>query len=118
MASVPAGSGPHVLRRINAAAVLTALRTEGPLRIADLMEVTDLSRPAVTRAVDALRSEGWVSAVNAGDESGPEARASDASTRRSRLGRPAALLRFRAEAWHVLGVDVGPHKILAMVADL
>jgi predicted NBD/HSP70 family sugar kinase len=118
MASVPAGSGPHVLRRINAAAVLTALRTEGPLRIADLMDVTDLSRPAVTRAVDALRSEGWVSDVNAGDESGPEARASDASTRRSRLGRPAALLRFRAEAGHVLGVDVGPHKILAMVADL
>lgn len=121
MGSVPAGSGPHVLRRINAAAVLTALRTEGPLRIADLMEITDLSRPAVTRAVDALRGEGWVSDANAGDDGDPEARAPDASdgaARRSRLGRPAALLRFRAEAGHVLGVDVGPHKILAMVADL
>src|SRR5689334_21054401 len=99
MGSVPAGSGPHVLRRINAAAVLTALRTEGPLRIADLMEITDLSRPAVTRAVDALRSEGWVRDVSAGDESGPES--SDGAARRSRLGRPAALLRFRAEAGHV-----------------
>lgn len=121
MRSVPAGSGPHVLRRINATAVLTALRTEGPLRIADLMKITDLSRPAVTRAVDALRSEGWVSDANAADDAAPEARAPDATegaARRSRLGRPAALLRFRSEAGHVLGIDVGPHKILAMVADL
>jgi len=121
MGSVPAGSGPHVLRQINAAAVLTALRIEGPLRIADLMEITDLSRPAVTRAVDALRSEGWVGDANAGEDGDPEARTADATdgaARRSRLGRPAALLRFRAEAGHVLGIDVGPHKILAMVADL
>ena len=118
MGSVPAGSGPHVLRQINAAAVLAALRTEGPLRIADLMEITDLSRPAVTRAVDALRGEGWVSDANAGENGDPESQASDGAARRSRLGRPAALLRFRAEAGHVLGIDVGPHKILAMVADL
>jgi predicted NBD/HSP70 family sugar kinase len=121
MGSVTAGSGPHVLRRINAAAVLTALRTDGPLRIADLMEITDLSRPAVTRAVEALRGDGWVTDANAGDDSGTEARAPDADgvpAHRSRLGRPAALLRFRAEAGHVLGLDVGPHKILAMVADL
>jgi predicted NBD/HSP70 family sugar kinase len=110
-----------VLRRINAAAVLTALRTAGPLRIADLMEITDLSRPAVTRAVAALRSAGWVSDANAGGDGDPEPQApdaADAQARRSRLGRPAALLRFRSEAGHVLGVDVGPHKILAMVADL
>jgi predicted NBD/HSP70 family sugar kinase len=121
MRSVPAGTGPHVLRRINSAAVLTALRAEGPLRIADLMTITELSRPAVTRAVDALRAEGWVADADADGDSGgqgPTPGADGGPARRSRVGRPAALLRFRAEAGHVLGVDVGPHKILAMVADL
>lgn len=115
MKSVPAGSGPHVLRRMNAASVLSALRAGGPSRIADLMGLTDLSRPAVTRAVESLRGEGWVADADPADESEG---ASDAAHRQNRLGRPAALLRFRAEAGHVLGVDVGPHKIVAMVADL
>lgn len=115
MTSVPAGSGPHVLRRLNTVAVLTALRTNGPLRIADLMELTELSRPAVTRAVDALRADGWVGDAEEDDR---EPEAPDGAIRPSRLGRPAALLRFRAEAGHVLGIDVGPHKIVAMVADL
>ncbi len=120
MQSASAGSGPHALRRINTAAVLSALRAGGPSRIADLMELTDLSRPAVTRAVEALTAEGWVADANADDAGGAE-RAPDAGgtpARRGQLGRPAALLRFRAEAGHVLGIDVGPHKILAMVADL
>lgn len=115
MKSVPAGSGPHVLRRMNAASVLSALRAGGPSRIADLMELTDLSRPAVTRAVESLRGDGWVADVDPTVEPDPT---TDVAGRQNRLGRPAALLRFRAEAGHVLGVDVGPHKIVAMVADL
>jgi predicted NBD/HSP70 family sugar kinase len=34
------------------------------------------------------------------------------------MGRPAQQVRFRAEAGHVVGIDIGPHKILAAVADL
>ncbi|WP_446664112.1 ROK family transcriptional regulator [Flexivirga sp. B27] len=120
MKSVPAGSGPHVLRRMNAASVLSALRQGGPSRIADLMRSTELSRPAVTRAVESLRAEGWVgdgTADRAGDEQG-DGQHERHSDGHARLGRPAALLRFRAEAGHVLGVDVGPHKVVAMVADL
>ena len=52
MATVSRGNGPHVLRQLNAAAVLNALRTGGePLRVADLMTRTGLTRPTVTRRV-------------------------------------------------------------------
>jgi predicted NBD/HSP70 family sugar kinase len=100
----PAGAGPHVLRQLNTSAVLAQLRAGGPLRVADLVAATGLSRPAVTRALDALRKDGWVAAADGGGD--------------NRMGRPAVLVRFRAEAGYVVGIDVGPHKVLAMVADL
>ncbi len=107
MTSHPAGTGPHVLRRLNSAAVLQALRDGGPARVADLVAATGLSRPAVSRAISSLRQQGWVADADA------RAAAPD-----PQIGRPAARVRFRAEAGHVLGIDVGPHKILAVVADL
>ncbi|HEX2809860.1 MAG TPA: ROK family transcriptional regulator [Kineosporiaceae bacterium] len=96
--------GPHVLRRINTAAVLRAVRDDSPARLADLMQATGLSRPAVTRAVADLREAGLVVDVQEQVEQS--------------IGRPAQKVRFRAEAGHVVGVDVGSHKILAKVADL
>lgn len=102
------GSGPHILRQLNTSAVLAALRAGGPMRIADLVSRTGLSRPAVSRAVEALRLSGWAAGANPGSDDAHGAR----------IGRPAAVIRFRAEAGHVLGIDVGPHKILALVTDL
>jgi predicted NBD/HSP70 family sugar kinase len=96
--------GPHVLRRINTAAVLRAIRDDSPARLADLMQATGLSRPAVTRAVADLRETGLVVDVQEPVEQA--------------IGRPAQQVRFRAEVGHVVGVDVGSHKILAKVADL
>lgn len=107
MPQLSAGKGPHVLRELNAAAVLTALRGHGPARVADLVGATGLSRPAVSRALDALRDAGWIADADPTDP--PDT---------SRLGRPAQLVRFRAEAGYVLGIDVGPHKVLAMLSDL
>jgi predicted NBD/HSP70 family sugar kinase len=101
--------GPHVLRRINTAAVLRAVRDISPARVADLMQVTGLSRPAVTRAVADLRDAGLVGDVSDSSGAGPAGQA---------VGRPAQQVRFRAEVGHVVGVDVGSHKILAKVADL
>ncbi|MGF7239432.1 MAG: ROK family protein [Frankia sp.] len=97
-------SGPHVLRQINATAVLRAARDSSPARVADLMSATGLSRPAVTRAVAELRDAGLIADV---DELAQVA-----------MGRPAQWVRFRAEVGHVVGVDVGSRKVLAMVADL
>ncbi|GAA3388185.1 ROK family transcriptional regulator [Cryptosporangium minutisporangium] len=96
--------GPHVLRQINFAAVLRAVREHSPARVADLMQATGLSRPAVTRAVAELRDAGLVADVD--------------ETAQVSMGRPAQWIRFRAEVGHVVGVDVGSHKVIAMVADL
>ncbi|WP_170323733.1 ROK family transcriptional regulator [Cryptosporangium phraense] len=96
--------GPHVLRQINFGAVLRAVREHSPARVADLMQATGLSRPAVTRAVAELRDAGLVADVD--------------ETAQVSMGRPAQWIRFRAEAGHVVGVDVGSHKVIAMVADL
>ncbi|MFJ9683260.1 ROK family transcriptional regulator [Streptomyces sp. NPDC101194] len=101
-----AATGPHVLRRMNVAAVLAALREgDAPTaRVTDLAALTGLSRPAVTRALGELRDCGLVEFTTA---VGPQ-----------QLGRPAQYARFRAEAGHVAGVDIGPHKVLVMIADL
>jgi len=107
VSQISSGNGPHVLRTLNATAVLTALRGHGPARIADLVGATGLSRPAVSRALDALRDAGWIIDADPTDPA-------DAT----RLGRPAQRVRFHAESGYVLGIDVGPHKILAMLADL
>ncbi|MFI5955194.1 ROK family transcriptional regulator [Cryptosporangium sp. NPDC051539] len=96
--------GPHVLRQINFGAVLRAVRDHSPARVADLMQATGLSRPAVTRAVAELRDAGLVADVD--------------ETAQVSMGRPAQWIRFRAEVGHVVGVDVGSHKVIAMVADL
>ncbi|WP_433470423.1 ROK family protein [Saccharomonospora azurea] len=91
---------------MNCAAVLTALRATETARVTDLMRATGLSRPTVSAAISTLMADGWVEETEAADVGSP------------RMGRPARVLRFRADARHVLGVDVGPHKIHCAVADL
>jgi predicted NBD/HSP70 family sugar kinase len=54
--------------------------------------------------VQALVADGWATVVEPGTSSA--------------VGRPARRYQFRADAGHVLGVDVGAHKILAMLSDL
>ena len=83
-----------MLRRINVMTVLDALRAGGPQRVADLVTATGLSRPAVTRAIEALRAEGWAEDADQGAES--------EAGREARIGRPAAVIRFRSGAGHVL----------------
>ncbi|HUG87092.1 MAG TPA: ROK family transcriptional regulator [Euzebya sp.] len=95
-----------MLRRINCAAVLGAIRDAGSARVAELVEATGLSRPTVTAAVSELLADGWIEEVDAAGDDLP------------RMGRPARVLRFRAGARHVLGIDVGPHKIYCALADL
>lgn len=97
-----------MLRWLNAAAVLAALRGAGSARVADLVASTNLTRPTVTQALAALERAGWA-------EMGPHEPGRLAVRR---MGRPAQQVRFRAEAGHVLGIDIGPHKVLAAVADL
>ncbi|MCB5909209.1 ROK family transcriptional regulator [Streptomyces pinistramenti] len=100
------GGDPSLLRRINSAVVLHALRAADSPTLTDLVQVTGLSRPTVEGVVEGLIETGLV-AEAAADES--EAR---------RQGRPARRFRFRAEAGHLLGIEIGPHRVTALLSDL
>ena len=98
---------PRLLRRLNAGLVLDALRESGPLRVTEIADRTELSRPTVDAVVDDLVRLGWIG----------EAADLDLDAR-PRRGRPARRLEFRASAGHVAAVDIGEHKVRAAVADL
>ena len=97
-----------LLRRLNAAAVLDALRaTGGPATGTDLMAITGLSRPTVHAVCDHLIGMGWIRELeNRPPEGG------------SGPGRRARQYEFNATAGFVLGIDLGQNKVTAVVADL
>ncbi|WP_338675216.1 ROK family transcriptional regulator [Streptomyces sp. SCSIO 30461] len=103
------GGDPSLLRRINSAVVLDALRGAGAATLTDLTRATGLSRPTVEGVVEGLISEGLVA------EAAPE-EPERGETRRQ--GRPARHFRFRAEAGHLLGVEIGPHRVAVLLSGL
>ncbi|MFG3257662.1 ROK family protein [Streptomyces sp. NPDC048172] len=106
------GRDPSLLRRINSTVVLRALRgPDGPhaLTLTELVHATGLSRPTVEGVVEGLTESGLVE--EAAEDPG-EGRGS------ARRGRPARRFRFRAEAGHLLGLEIGPHRVAAVVSDL
>ncbi|MFJ9854905.1 ROK family protein [Streptomyces sp. NPDC101150] len=100
------GGDPSLLRRINSAVVLHALRAADSPTLTHLVQVTGLSRPTVEGVVEGLIEAGLVA----------EAAAEEGEARRQ--GRPARRFRFRTEAGHLLGIEIGPHRIAAQLADL
>ena len=97
---------PAALRHINQAHVLAVVRRSEALRLGEIAETTGLSRPTVASALDELQEAGWVEFL----EEHPDGR--------SRLGRPARLVRFRADAGYVVGIDIGAHRASVVVTDL
>lgn len=91
------------MRHINTLAVIHTLRASEPLTLSAVAEQTGLSRFSAHEVVEKLRELGWVVEV-------PPSAGS--------LGRPARRYRFRADAGHVAGVDIGVHTVRATVADL
>ncbi|MFE7135681.1 ROK family transcriptional regulator [Streptomyces sp. NPDC057638] len=100
------GGDPSLLRRINSAVVLHALRGAGSPTLTDLTRATGLSRPTVEGVIEGLIESGLVV------ESQPE----EGGTRRQ--GRPARRFRFRVEAGYLLGVEIGMHRVAALVSGL
>ncbi|MEV0848404.1 ROK family transcriptional regulator [Streptomyces sp. NPDC049954] len=100
------GGDPSLLRRINSAVVLHTLRGGTRTTLTEIARVTGLSRPTVEGVVDDLVAGGLV----------VETAAEDGGARRQ--GRPARMFRFRAEAGHLLGLEIGPRRVAAMLADL
>ncbi len=100
------GGDPSLLRRINSAVVLHALRNGEARTLTDLSRLTGLSRPTVEGVTEGLVEAGLVM------EAAPE----EGEVRRQ--GRPARRFRFRAEAGHLLGVEIGPHRVSALLSGL
>ncbi|MEX2971988.1 ROK family transcriptional regulator [Streptomyces sp. C184] len=99
------GGDPSLLRRINSTVVLHALRAADSPTLTDLVQVTGLSRPTVEGVVEGLVEAGLVAEAAAGEGA-------------RRQGRPARRFRFRTEAGHLLGIEIGPHRIAALLSDL
>jgi len=84
---------------------LSALRGGAPGTLTELAARTGLSRPTVEDALARLTALGVV------EELAPEQRG-------GKVGRPARQYRFRPEAGVVLGLDIGEHRLVAVIADL
>jgi predicted NBD/HSP70 family sugar kinase len=104
-ARVPAGS-PGLLRRLNSTLILDTIRRDGPISRAALARATGLSKPTVNQVAELLVERGFVEETE------------DVGDAPRRPGPRPRQLRFRADIGHVLGIDVGAHKTLALVADL
>ncbi|WP_424214936.1 ROK family transcriptional regulator [Streptomyces sp. BI20] len=100
------GGDPSLLRRINSAVVLRALREAGTATFTDLTRSTGLSRPTVEGVVDGLVGTGLV----------VEAAAEEGGTRRQ--GRPARRFRFHTESGYLLGIEIGSHRVAALLSGL
>lgn len=100
------GGDPSLLRRINSAVVLHSLRGAESTTLTGLTRITGLSRPTVEGVVEGLIEAGLVV------ECVPE----EGGTRRQ--GRPARRFRFRAEAGHLLGIEIGSHRVAALLSGL
>ncbi|KAB2340230.1 ROK family transcriptional regulator [Actinomadura rudentiformis] len=98
-------AGTQFMREVNAAAILRRLRTESNMSVSALAKAVGLSRQAVTRSLNALVEEGLVEFGSLDRDS-------------TRAGRPAQLVRFRAEAGYVLGLSISPQDLRVAVADL
>ena len=84
---------------------LSALRGGRPRTLTELAAMTGLSRPTVEDALARLAVPRVV------EELAPEPGA-------GKVGRPARQYRFRPEAGVVLGLDIGEHRLVAILADL
>ncbi|MFA1545618.1 ROK family transcriptional regulator [Actinomadura chokoriensis] len=98
------GGDPSVLRRLNSAATLRALRDGGEATLSELAGRVALSRPTTEGVLGELIRRGLAA------ENAPRPGAG--------VGRPARRYRFRAEAGHALGIDVDAHWVRLLVADL
>ncbi|WP_030057997.1 ROK family protein [Streptomyces novaecaesareae] len=110
MADRLTGGDSSLLRRINAAVTLRALRDGHSVTLTQLVGETGLSRPTVEGVIEGLVETGLVAEVEQPREDGQPGP--------GRRGRPARWFRFRAEAGHILGIEIGVHDIRVILADL
>ncbi|WP_417218334.1 ROK family protein [Arthrobacter sp.] len=95
-------------RRSNATTILRIAWEGAAITAADLMAATSLTRSTVIGLCDELVDTGWLREL-------PNARTAGSDYHK---GRPARRYELRADAGVVIGLDAGPHRFRATVADL
>jgi predicted NBD/HSP70 family sugar kinase len=94
--------GTAVLKRINTARVLEEVRGRAdPARISEIAAATQLTRPTVAQIVEEFLDRGWAVGHDPSES----------------LGRPALRIAVNPAAFHVVGLDIGTHRIAAEVSD-
>ena len=103
------GTAPstQLVRRVNAGAMLKAMRGAGVVTGTELMASTGLSRATVISICDELVRLGWLQELENQRGAGDYIK-----------GRPARRFVFDDSAASVLGIDIGANKITAIVADM
>src|SRR5690606_41954861 len=78
----------------------------GSATVSGISGAAGLSRPSVEGGVEGLIEAGLVA----------EKAAEEGTARRQ--GRPARRFRFRTGAGHLLGLEIGPHRVSALLSGL
>ncbi|RIV40596.1 ROK family transcriptional regulator [Micromonospora radicis] len=94
---------PRLLRALNDRAALELLLEQGPLTRARIGELTGLSKVTASQLVERLEERGLVARV--GEQAGGR-------------GPNAQLYAVRPTSAYVVGVDVGPERVVAACADI
>lgn len=97
----------QLVRRVNAGAMLKAMRGAGIVTGTELMARTGLSRATVISICDELVRLGWLQELENQRGAGDYVK-----------GRPARRFVFDDGAASVLGIDIGANKITTIVADM
>lgn len=103
MAATRLPGTPRLLRALNDRAALELLLARGPLTRAQLGELTGLSKVTASQLVERLEERGLVRRV--GEQAGGR-------------GPNAQLYAVTPGSAHVIGVDVGPERVVAACADI
>lgn len=103
MSSTRLPGTPRLLRALNDRAALELLLARGPLTRAQLGEMTGLSKVTASQLVERLEERGLVSRV--GEQAGGR-------------GPNAQLYAVTPGSAHVVGVDIGPDRVVAACADI
>ncbi|HUN22279.1 MAG TPA: ROK family transcriptional regulator [Anaerolineales bacterium] len=97
-------SDPRIVRKTNKMAIVETVRMhQNGISRADTARFTNLSRATISVIVDELLEQGLLRETGIGASKG---------------GRPPTILRLNANAWHVIGIDMGATHSRAMVANM
>ena len=96
---------PELMRAINRFHVLDAIRRQGSISRTEICERTDLSSTTVSAITAALLDDGLIATRPLGDIRGLQ------------RGRPRVMLELNADAARVVGVKIGPRRIVCAVTN-